>query len=271
MRHGSRRADRLRIVWLMARGGTAERNGVQVVHRAAAILRALRDEPNGLTLSQITDRVGLARSTVYRLVAALEQERFVVAASSSRGFRLGPGLTSLMMAATRDLTALIHPYLVELSGELSETVDLAVREGDHVLLIDRVVAASRTLLVQSKVGALLPCHTTAPGKALLAALSNDEVEQLLPARLERLTPRTITSRAKLLRELDGVRKSGLAYAIEEHTAGIDAVAVAVGGAGQPVAAISVPMPAQRFKPSERAITAALRRTQASVNALFGDE
>ena len=74
----------------MTRVETADRNGVQVVHRAAAILRALRDETNGLTLSQIADRVGLARSTVYRLVAALEQERFVVAASSSRGFRLGP-------------------------------------------------------------------------------------------------------------------------------------------------------------------------------------
>jgi DNA-binding IclR family transcriptional regulator len=250
---------------------TAERSGVQVVHRTAAILRALRDEPNGLTLSQIAERVGLARSTVYRLVAALEQERFVVAASSSRGFRLGPGLAGLMMPGTRDLTSFIHPYLVDLSAELNETVDLAVREQDHVLIIDRVVAASRTLLVQSNVGALLPCHSTAPGKVLLAALSNDEVVQLLPARLERLTPQTIASRAKLLDELERVRSSGVAYANGEHTAGIDAVAVAVGAPEQPVGAISVPLPAQRFKPSERAIVAALRRTQAAVNALFGDE
>src|SRR4051812_5994309 len=100
-----------------------DRTGVQVVHRTAAILRALRDEKNGLTLSQIADRVGLARSTVYRLVAALEQEKFVVAASSTRGFRLGPGLASLTMAATRDLTTLIRPFLADLSAELNETVD----------------------------------------------------------------------------------------------------------------------------------------------------
>ncbi len=253
----------------MSEAGAAERSGVQVVHRTAAILRALRDEPNGLTLSQIADRVGLARSTVYRLVAALEQERFVVAASTSRGFRLGPGLAGLMTPGTRDLTSFVHPYLADLSAELNETVDLAVRDQDHVLIIDRVVTSSRTLLVQSSVGALLPCHTTAPGKVLLAGLSDDEVVQLLPARLERLTPQTVTSRAKLLEELERVRVSGVAYALEEHSAGIDAVAVAV-RSPQP-AAISVPLPAQRFKPSERAIVAALRRTQAAVNALFGEE
>src|SRR5689334_3426211 len=213
----------------MLRVDTADRSGVQVIHRAAAILRALRDEPSGLTLAQIADRVGLARSTVYRLVAALEQERFVAAASATRGYRLGPGLASLTMAATRDLTALIHPYLAELSQKANETVDLAVLEQDHVLIIDRVVAASRTLLVQSSVGALLPAHTTAPGKALLAALPDEEVEQFLPTRLERLTPKTITSRTKLLEELERVRTTGVAYALGEHTPGIDAVAVTVGG------------------------------------------
>jgi DNA-binding IclR family transcriptional regulator len=255
----------------MAKSETADRNGVQVIHRAAAILRALRDETSGLTLSQIADRVGLARSTVYRLVAALEQERFVAAASTSRGFRLGPGLASLTIAATRDLTALIHPYVAQLSQELNETVDLAVLEHDHVLIVDRVVAASRTLLVQSNVGALLPAHTTAPGKALLAALADQALEERMPAKLERLTPVTITSRGQLFEELERVRKTGIAYARGEHTPGIDAVAVAVGPARHPIAAISVPMPAQRFEASERTIVAATRRARTVVNALFGGD
>lgn len=250
---------------------TTARNGVQVVHRTAAILRALRDETNGLTLSQIADRVGLARSTVYRLLAALEQERFVVAASRSRGFRLGLGLASLTMAATRDLIALIHPYLAELSAELNETVDLAVLEQDQILFIDRVVAQSRTLLVQSSVGALMPTHTTAPGKALLATLSDEEVERLLPAKLMRLTPATIRSRAKLLEELASVRSGGVAYSREEHTPGIHAVAMVVGRPERPLAAVSVPLPTQRFEASERSIVAAIRRTQAAVNELFAGD
>ena len=187
----------------------------------------------------------------------------------SRAARGAPACVRI--AATRDLSALIHPYLAELSHELNETVDLAVLEQDSVLFVDRVVAASRTLLVQSSVGALLPAHTTAPGKALLAALPDEEVERLLPPKLERLTPQTITSRAKLLDNLEQVRTTGVAYALGEHTPGIHAVAVAVGGADRPVAAISVPMPTERFDASERTIVAAIRRTQKSVNALFGGE
>src|SRR3954454_17969727 len=175
----------------MAKVETADRNGVQVVHRAAAILRALRDETNGLTLSQIAERVGLARSTVHRLVAALEQERFVVAASSSRGFRLGPALAALAWAASRDVTALIHPFLVKLSQELNETVDLAVLEHDHVLFVDQVPAAAQRLRAVSSVGAVFPVHPTANGKALLSRLPNAEIERLLPERLEQLTPQTL--------------------------------------------------------------------------------
>jgi len=255
----------------MTRVEPTDRNGVQVVHRAASILRALRDETNGLTLSQIADRVGLARSTVSRLVAALEKEKFVVAASTTRGFRLGPGLASLTIAATRDLTSLVHPFLTDLSAELNETVDLAVLEQDSVLFIDRVMAQSRQLLVRSSVGALLPAHCTANGKALLATLSDEELADLLPARLERLTPKTITSRAKLLEELGEVRESGVAYVREEHTPGICAIGVSIGGDDSAVAAISVPLPAQRFDESRRAIEAALRRARNDVGALFGSD
>src|SRR3954447_16928697 len=166
---------------------TAERTGVQVVHRTAAILTALRGEPDGLSLSQIAERVDLARSTVHRLVAALEQGRVVVAATSSRGFRLGPALASLASAASRDVTALIHPFLVELSQELNETVDLAVLEHAHVLFVDQVPAAAQRLRAVSSVGAVFPVHTTANGKALLSRLPNAEIERLLPERLEQLT------------------------------------------------------------------------------------
>jgi DNA-binding IclR family transcriptional regulator len=244
---------------------TAERNGVQVVHRTAAILGALRGEPDGLSLSQIAERVGLARSTVHRLVAALEQERYVVAATSSRGFRLGPALASLAWAAARDVTALIHPYLVQLSRELNETVDLAVLEHDHVVFVDQVPAAAQRLRAVSSIGAVFPVHCTANGKALLAQLEDDEVEQLLPAELERSTPQTITSVRELLAELERVRRDGVAVDREEHTPGICAVGAALDTQGGPLAAITVPLPAQRFHGNEPQIVAALERTRDAIN------
>lgn len=247
---------------------TAERNGVQVIHRAAAILMALRGEPEGLSLAQIAERVDLARSTVHRLVAALERERFVVAATSSRGFRLGPALASLAVAASRDLALLIHPYMVELSKELDETVDLAVLEHDHVLFVDQV-AATRRLRAVSSIGAVFPAHCTANGKALLSALPEEEVVRLLPEKLERLTPQTITSRDALLEELERVRVDQVAYDREEHTPGISAVGAVVTTADGPLAAVTVPLPTQRFVGNEEALSKALLRARDAIEAALG--
>jgi DNA-binding IclR family transcriptional regulator len=244
---------------------TVERNGVQVVHRAAAILGALRGEPNGLSLSQIAERVGLARSTVHRLIAALEQERYVVAATSSRGFRLGPALATLAWAAARDVTALIHPYLLQLSQELNETVDLAMLEHDHVVFVDQVPAAAQRLRAVSSVGAVFPVHCTANGKALLAQLADEEVEQILPPKLERQTPHTIATLPDLLHELEQVRRDGVAFDREEHTPGICAVGAALETQGGRRTAITIPLPAQRFDGNEAELVAALLRTRDAIN------
>jgi DNA-binding IclR family transcriptional regulator len=243
---------------------TAETTGVQVVHRTAAILNSLRGEPNGLSLSQIAERVGLARSTVHRLVAALEHERYVVAATNSRGFRLGPALASLAWAAYRDVTLLVHPYLVELSEELNETVDLAVLEHDQVLFVDQVPAAAQRLRAVSAVGAVFPVHCTANGKTLLSLLTDEEIERLLPESFERHTPQTIPTRDALLAELKEVRRQGIAYDREEHTAGICAIGAPVEAHGR-LAAITVPLPALRFHGNEDRIAAALLRTRDAIN------
>jgi DNA-binding IclR family transcriptional regulator len=246
----------------------AERTPVQVVERVASILATLRGEPDGLSLSEIAARVGLSRSTVHRLITALEHERFVSVASPAGGFRLGPALASLAMAASRHFVLTVHPYLASLSRELNETVDLAVLEHDRVLFVDQVAANTQRLRAVSAVGAVFPAHCTANGKALLAGLSNAEVERLLPARLERLTPRTTTSRTQLLAELETVQRDAVAYDREEHTEGICAVGVAIAPPDAPVAAISVPLPAQRFFGNEKALAAALLRTGASLEQEF---
>jgi DNA-binding IclR family transcriptional regulator len=245
------------------------RSPVQVVERIAAILLVLRGEPDGLSLSEISARVGLARSTVHRLVTALEHERFVTAVSPSGGFRLGPALASLIVAAAHHFTLAMHPHLARLSRELNETVDLAVLEHDRVLFVDQVAADLHRLRAVSAVGAVFPAHCTANGKALLARLSNEELERLLPPRLDRLAPKTITSRAKLFEELDAVRRDGVAYDREEHTEGICAVGVAIAPHDAPVAAISVPLPSQRFYGNEKTLAETLLRTRAWAEREFG--
>src|SRR5262245_23467737 len=226
--------------------GRRAQNGVQVIERAARILRELAEFPDdGLSLNSLAERSGLARSTVHRLVVALQAESFVVPASPGGRVKLGPGLVALAVVATPDLVREIHPWAARLSHEINETVDISVLQHNQVLFVDQI-AAPRQLRAVSAVGSLFPAHCPAPGKALLSALGDERVMELLPADLESLTPNTITKRHALIAELETVRRTGIAYDREEHTPGICAVAGVVKDANGRMASISVPMPAQRF-------------------------
>src|SRR5262245_44686355 len=157
---------------------TGEKNQVQVIARAAAILRALEDAAPGLSLGQIAQRVNLARSTVQRIVGALEAERLVIAASPTGLVRLAPTILRLAASVRTDFVSLARPFIVKLSNELRETVDLATVKRDQLVFIDQVIGSHRLRTV-SAVGETFPLYCTANGKAYLAELDDAEIEQLI--------------------------------------------------------------------------------------------
>ena len=135
------RANRGHERWRQQRG--RRRVEVQVIARAAAILRSLEDQPSGLSLGQIAQRVGLARSTVQRIVSALEVEKLVIAASPTGRVRLGPAILRLATSVQTDFVTIARPFMVKLSNELRETVDVASVKRDHLVFIDQVVGPQR--------------------------------------------------------------------------------------------------------------------------------
>ncbi len=233
---------------------------VQVIARAASILRALENEAVGLSLGQIAQRVNLARSTVQRIVAALEAEKFLIAASPNGRVRLGPTILRLAASARTDFVAVARPYLTQLSSELKETVDLSVVKKDHLVFIDQVIGSQRLRTV-SAVGETFPLHCTANGKAYLAGLDDAAIAGLIGMSYEARTPRTLTRLDDLLRELKSVRKTGVAIDREEHTHGICAAGIVTRDPVGNIVAISVPVPAQRFYKHQRQIVARLRATK----------
>jgi DNA-binding IclR family transcriptional regulator len=259
---GSKIAEQTAGKRIQAVGGQNlnEKTQVQVIARAAAILRALEDEADGLSLGQIAQRVNLARSTVQRIVAALAAEKFLIAASPNGRVRLGPTILRLAASARTDFVAIARPFLVQLSNELKETVDLAVVKKDHLVFIDQVIGSHRLRAV-SAVGETFPLHCTANGKAYLAGLESDAIARLIGASYEQRTPRTLTRLEDLLKDLKSVRKTGVAFDREEHTQGICAAGVATRDPLGNVIAISVPVPAQRFYQHQRNIAAQLRATK----------
>jgi DNA-binding IclR family transcriptional regulator len=259
---GSKIAEQTAGQRMQAVGGQNlnDKTQVQVIARAAAILRALEDEADGLSLGQIAQRVNLARSTVQRIVAALAAEKFLIAASPNGRVRLGPTILRLAASARTDFVAIARPFLVQLSNELKETVDLAVVKKDHLVFIDQVIGSHRLRAV-SAVGETFPLHCTANGKAYLAGLETDAIARLIGASYEQRTPRTLTRLEDLLKDLKSVRKTGVAFDREEHTQGICAAGVATRDPLGNVIAISVPVPAQRFYQHQRNIAAQLRATK----------
>lgn len=251
------------------RNHPGRREGVQVIARAAEMLRYLAAEPAGLTLAGLTAHSQLPPSTVHRLVSALVAEGFVRQAPSGR-LRIGPALIGLALSSRSDLRHEVGPHLERLSHRLRETVDLGVIDAGEVLFIDQYTAR-RTLRIVSQIGARFPLHATANGKALLAALSAEEARALLPQRLAAFTKNTITNRTALLRELEEVRASELAYDHEEYTLGIAAVATAVRDAVGALASVGVVVPLARFSDQADEITRALVATRDELQAILSGD
>ncbi len=238
-----------------------DKSQVQVIARAATILRALEDENAGLSLGQIAQRVNLARSTVQRIVAALETESLVIAATPNGRVRLGPAILRLAASVRSDFIAVARPFLERLSAELQETVDLSVVKKDHLVFIDQVIAPQRLRTV-SAVGETFPLYCTANGKAYLSQLSEPSVEKLIGRAYETRTPNTLTRIERLMDELVKVRaNSGVAFDREEHTLGICAAGVALRDPLGNSVAISVPVPCQRFADQQTHIAECLLATK----------
>jgi len=233
----------------------------------AHILRALDGEPQGLSLSQLAKRVDLPRSSVHRIVTALSAEGLLAAASPNGRVMLGPEIGRLA-AGRREFWRELRPYMERLFYLLGETVDCSVLDGDHVRFVDQIPGRHRLRAV-SVVGSSFPLHSTANGKAILAELSAEELARLLPGRLKRYTDNTITSPGMLTRELARIREAGVAFDHEEHTIGISAAGIALRDPSGDFAALTVPMPTQRFAGNEDEVAAALRDVKRDVEATFG--
>lgn len=223
-----------------------DRNSIQVIARAAAILRLLPSHPEGLTLGEIAEAVGLPRSTVQRIVKALSDEQFVVAASARGGIKLGPALIPLAAAAQTDIAQLVKPMMQTMSQAVNETVDLSILSGNRALFIAQVTGKNR-LAALSSVGETFPLYSTANGKALLSCLPEKKRFDLLKETFARDTSNTMPSVEDVLAQIHSADDDGVFYDREEHTDGICAIGVAFIDAVGRAHALSCPVPQSRFE------------------------
>lgn len=243
-------------------------SGIQVISRAVSILRALRDERDGLSLAQIAERVRLPRSTVQRIVHALVTERLLMAASPNGRVRLGTEIAALANNSKIDVVEVAHPLLAKLAEQVGETVDLAVLRGDHLLFLDQIAGTHRLRAV-SAVGEQFPLHSTANGKAILAMLTDAEIRSLLANVRQTNAKGKVRSIEALLQEIAGVRSKGIAYDREEHSLGISAIGTAFRDQASTIYAVSIPIPTNRVQGVETEAVQLLLSVRDRLRALFG--
>jgi len=222
-----------------------DRNSIQVIARAAEVLRRVAYAHEGLSLSELAQETNLARSTIQRIVKALVDEQFLQPASRRGGYVLGSGLVRLSAGPAIDVAQVLQPLLRNLAEEVDETVDLSVLKGNSALFVEHIAGGHR-LAALSAVGTEFPLHSTANGKAMLACLSPERRQELVPETLPAFTERTVADWNDLQVQLRQIERSGLAYDLEEHTDGVCAVGTAFLDAQGTPFAVSVPVPRQRF-------------------------
>lgn len=242
--------------------------GIQVIARAAAVMRALGKNPQGLSLAAIAQEVDLPRSTVQRIVRALEHEYLIESLGPNGGFRLGPALGQLINQTQTDIISLVKPYLTELSNQLHESVCLSTLAGDKTYVIDRIVA-ERELRVVFPIGIQVPAYATASGKVLLAEQPIATVRALLPKVLPKLTPHTLTLSA-LLEQLVQVHREGHACDLQEHIEGLSSFAVGL-DTYLGFYSISVVAPASRARNGETFYRQALLECRQKVERAIGKD
>ncbi|WP_203921078.1 IclR family transcriptional regulator [Rugosimonospora africana] len=234
-----------------SRADAGATGGVQSVDRAISVLEILARRGEA-RVTEVAAEISVHKSTAFRLLGALE-DRGLVEQDSDRGkYRLGFGIVRLAgaVAARMDLTREARPVCERLAQDSGETVNLAVAQSHYAVNVDQVPGAF-AIAAQNWVGRLTPLHATSSGKILLAHLDAARRAELLDAAgLERFTKHTISSAAKLEKQLAAACERGYATTIEEYEQGLNAIAAPVRShRGDVVAAVSVSGPAYRLTPA----------------------
>jgi DNA-binding IclR family transcriptional regulator len=218
------------------------------VERAITILKSFSLEKPERGVSELSRELGLHKSTVSRLMTTLERGGLLARDPQTERYRLGIDLVGMaaQVVSYTNVRQVARPFLRQLAETCQETVNLTVLDAGQIVNLEQFVPAARQVKNIGRVGRRMCPHCTAAGKVLLAHLAHDELDRILPQKLERFTPHTITDPHTLRQELARVRRQGYATALEELEEGLNVVAVPVYcHTGKVTASVSAAGPAYR--------------------------
>ncbi|MCJ9754229.1 IclR family transcriptional regulator [Neorhizobium sp. BETTINA12A] len=218
------------------------------VSMAIRILKAFEGDDAEIGVTELARRLGIAKSTVHRLVVTLMAEDFLEQNRETGRYRLGLELFRLgsLVRNRMDLSTEARTLLMDLRSETDETVLLGVPAGPEIMYI-RVQPSRQAVRISAEIGMRAPYHATAAGRAILAFQPESRIAALVGAPLPLRTPKTVTDPDKLLKLLGTIRRLGYAVEDEENELGMRAIAAPIHDAqSDVVGAVAIAGPVQRL-------------------------
>lgn len=255
------------------RNGGKEAGGVQALSRGLTLLILLSESEQGLTLTEMSHRTGLAASTTHRLLRGLEAMGFAEQSGDPSRWRVGVTAFSVgnAFARARSVVATARPAMQALMETADETVNLAVEEQGNAVYLAQV-EGRQLMRAFSRPGSRVLLHCSGVGKALLMGAGRDRASRWVSEKpLTRLTEKTLTDLEALLSDLDTARPRGFVIDDEEHAVGLRCVAAPVyNEVSEPMAALSISGPAARIDDARLAdLGRMVAETAAEVTATLG--
>jgi IclR family KDG regulon transcriptional repressor len=245
---------------------------LQTIQKAGELLELFDRDHTEWGVREAATKLKIAKSSAHDLMSSLAELGFLNRTEENR-YRLGWRLVTLSetLLATTELRKEAHPVMEELAAQYQETIHLAVLDGTQAVYVNKLEGKQAVRVELTSLGARLYAHCSALGKVLLAYSSEEEVKRIIQtAGLPGFTPNTITDEVELAQALAKIRKQGYAYDLEEILIDLCCVAAPIYNyTGQVIAAISMSIPAYRFRRSQTEYRDAIVRAAKSISERLG--
>jgi len=229
---------------------------IRSIRRAINILTSLDKEKGGLTLAELTKTINLSKSTTFRILSNLEDERFVSKEQHTNKYYLGQKIFELSHSITQDsdIRKIALPFMRELNYITKESISLDIRYNEYRVAIEKV---DSTLMVKSVVelGKSIPLFAGAAGKVILAYLPKEEMIEIINrTNFTKFAANTIIDSIQLLKELKKIKKEGYATSFEELIPDSASIAVVILNKNEKVVvSLCISGPISRFDNKEKII------------------
>lgn len=252
--------------------GTLATPLIQSLDRGLFILEAVARSPGPVTLSDLTDLLGIDRTSVFRLANTLKRRGFLASPNGRKDYVLGSSIWRLSRNYdwSKMLITISYEHLKTLALRTGETTHLAIREGKNAFFIDHHASNHQQLVVSGQTGKSAPLYCTAHGKALLADCGERELKAIFgTARLESYTPRTVVSIRELAKQCARLKAEGYVVDDGEYREEVRCLAAPIRDLdGVVVASIGISAPVARM-PRELVAASASRVCEVA-RAITGD-